>query len=181
MGSDPSTSVVNKYLQSWDVSNLFVVGGSAFPQNPANGPTETIGMLACGPPMRSRTTFATRTPWSEQRREPLRQPRNLLVATRFPTPCQLSARGHRLAAPCARVAIGKRRKASESRWVSPLAVEPDPRAHQNREALPTENRFSHRLIVAVNWLWSYLTFQRGAKIIVDGDVTQVCKTIECSG
>jgi gluconate 2-dehydrogenase alpha chain len=47
MGSDPSTSVVNKYLQSWDVSNLFVVGGSAFPQQPANGPTETIGMLAC--------------------------------------------------------------------------------------------------------------------------------------
>jgi gluconate 2-dehydrogenase alpha chain len=47
MGSDPSTSVVDKYLQSWDVSNLFVVGGSAFPQNPANGPTATIGMLAC--------------------------------------------------------------------------------------------------------------------------------------
>jgi gluconate 2-dehydrogenase alpha chain len=47
MGSDPSTSVVNRYLQSWDVSNLSVVGGSAFPQNPANGPTETIGMLAC--------------------------------------------------------------------------------------------------------------------------------------
>ena len=47
MGDDPSTSVVNKYLQSWDVSNLFVVGGSAFPQQPANGPTETIGMLAC--------------------------------------------------------------------------------------------------------------------------------------
>jgi gluconate 2-dehydrogenase alpha chain len=41
--SDPSTSVVSKYLQSWDVSNLFVVGGSAFP---ASGPTETIGMLA---------------------------------------------------------------------------------------------------------------------------------------
>ncbi|WP_454691591.1 GMC family oxidoreductase [Achromobacter aloeverae] len=47
MGADPCTSVVNKYLQSWDVSNLFVVGGSAFPQNAANGPTETIGMLAC--------------------------------------------------------------------------------------------------------------------------------------
>ena len=47
MGRDPSTSVVNKYLELWDVSNLFVVGGSAFPQNPANGPTETIGMLAC--------------------------------------------------------------------------------------------------------------------------------------
>jgi gluconate 2-dehydrogenase alpha chain len=47
MGTDPSTSVVNKYLQSWDVSNVFVVGGSAFPQNPAQGPTATIGMLAC--------------------------------------------------------------------------------------------------------------------------------------
>jgi gluconate 2-dehydrogenase alpha chain len=47
MGADPSTSVVNKYLQSWDVPNLFVVGGSSFPQNPAQGPTATIGMLAC--------------------------------------------------------------------------------------------------------------------------------------
>lgn len=28
-------------------AHLFVVGGSAFPQNPAQGPTETIGMLAC--------------------------------------------------------------------------------------------------------------------------------------
>ncbi len=47
MGADPSTSVVNKHLQSWDVPNLFVVGGSAYPQNAAVGPTETIGMLAC--------------------------------------------------------------------------------------------------------------------------------------
>jgi len=47
MGADPATSVVNKYLQSWDVSNLFVVGGSAFPQNGASPPTETIGALAC--------------------------------------------------------------------------------------------------------------------------------------
>jgi gluconate 2-dehydrogenase alpha chain len=47
MGADPATSVVNRYLQSWDVSNLFVVGGSAFPHNSAQGPTETIGMLAC--------------------------------------------------------------------------------------------------------------------------------------
>lgn len=47
MGADPATSVVNKHLQSWDVSNVFVVGGSAFPQNAAVGPTETIGMLAC--------------------------------------------------------------------------------------------------------------------------------------
>jgi len=47
MGADPATSAVNKYLQSWDVHNVFVVGGSAFPQNSANPPTETIGMLAC--------------------------------------------------------------------------------------------------------------------------------------
>jgi len=47
MGTDPSTAAVNRYMQSWDVPNLFVVGGSAFPQNPAQGPTETIGMLAC--------------------------------------------------------------------------------------------------------------------------------------
>jgi gluconate 2-dehydrogenase alpha chain len=47
MGANPSTSVVNKYLQSWDVHNVFVVGGSAFPQNAGNPPTETIGMLAC--------------------------------------------------------------------------------------------------------------------------------------
>jgi gluconate 2-dehydrogenase alpha chain len=47
MGADPATSVVNKCLQTWDVPNVFVVGGSAFPQNAANPPTETIGALAC--------------------------------------------------------------------------------------------------------------------------------------
>jgi gluconate 2-dehydrogenase alpha chain len=47
MGSDPSTSVVNKYLQSWDTHNVFVVGASAFPQNSANPPTLTVGALAC--------------------------------------------------------------------------------------------------------------------------------------
>ncbi|HTP96769.1 MAG TPA: GMC family oxidoreductase [Burkholderiales bacterium] len=47
MGADPATSAVNKYLQSWDVPNVFVVGGSAFPQNAANSPTQTIGTLAC--------------------------------------------------------------------------------------------------------------------------------------
>jgi gluconate 2-dehydrogenase alpha chain len=47
MGADPATSVVNKYLQCWDAHNLFVVGGSAFPQNGANNPTTTIGALAC--------------------------------------------------------------------------------------------------------------------------------------
>jgi gluconate 2-dehydrogenase alpha chain len=47
MGSDPDTSAVNKYLQCWDVPNLFVVGGSAFPQNPGHHPSGTIGALAC--------------------------------------------------------------------------------------------------------------------------------------
>ena len=47
MGADPATSAVNKYLQSWDVSNVFAIGGSAFPQNSAYAPTGTIGTLAC--------------------------------------------------------------------------------------------------------------------------------------
>ncbi len=46
MGSDPATSAVNKYLQSWDVSNLFVLGASAFPQNPGYNPTGTVAALA---------------------------------------------------------------------------------------------------------------------------------------
>ena len=32
MGDDPKTSVVNCYLQCWDVHNVFSIGGSAFPQ-----------------------------------------------------------------------------------------------------------------------------------------------------
>jgi gluconate 2-dehydrogenase alpha chain len=47
MGADPATSAVNKYLQAWDVPNVFVVGASAFPQNSANSPTGTVGALAC--------------------------------------------------------------------------------------------------------------------------------------
>lgn len=46
MGADPKTSVVNRYLQSWDVPNLFVVGASAFPQNAGYNPTGTVGALA---------------------------------------------------------------------------------------------------------------------------------------
>jgi gluconate 2-dehydrogenase alpha chain len=45
MGDDPKTSVVNRYLQSWDVPNLFVVGASAFPQNAGYNPTGTVGAL----------------------------------------------------------------------------------------------------------------------------------------
>jgi gluconate 2-dehydrogenase alpha chain len=46
MGTDPKTSAVNKYLQSWDVPNVFVVGASAFPQNARYNPTGTVGALA---------------------------------------------------------------------------------------------------------------------------------------
>ena len=46
MGTDPSTSALNRYLQSWDVPNLFVMGASAFPQNAGYNPTGTVAALA---------------------------------------------------------------------------------------------------------------------------------------
>jgi gluconate 2-dehydrogenase alpha chain len=45
MGDDPKTSVVNRYLQSWDVPNVFVLGASAYPQNASWNPTNTLGAL----------------------------------------------------------------------------------------------------------------------------------------
>jgi len=46
MGADPATSVVNRYLQVWDVPNLFVTGACVFPQNPGYNPTGTLAALA---------------------------------------------------------------------------------------------------------------------------------------
>ncbi|MEJ0011033.1 MAG: GMC family oxidoreductase [Bauldia sp.] len=46
MGADPKTSVVNKYLQVWDVPNVFVTGASVFPQNAGKNPTGPVGALA---------------------------------------------------------------------------------------------------------------------------------------
>src|SRR5699024_1844915 len=46
MGADPKTSAVNNYMQMWDVDNLFVVGGSAFPQFGGHHPTPTICALS---------------------------------------------------------------------------------------------------------------------------------------
>jgi gluconate 2-dehydrogenase alpha chain len=47
MGSDPKASVVNRYSQSWDVPNLFVVGSSTFPTMGSGfNPTLTIQALA---------------------------------------------------------------------------------------------------------------------------------------
>ena len=45
MGADPATSALNRYLQSWDVPNVFVTGASAFPQNIGYNPTGLIGGL----------------------------------------------------------------------------------------------------------------------------------------
>jgi gluconate 2-dehydrogenase alpha chain len=45
MGNDPTTSVVNRYLQCWDVPNVFVVGASAFQHNATYNPTDTVGAL----------------------------------------------------------------------------------------------------------------------------------------
>ena len=46
MGAHPGTSAVNRYLQSWDVPNVFVVGASVFPHNSAYNPTGPVGALA---------------------------------------------------------------------------------------------------------------------------------------
>jgi gluconate 2-dehydrogenase alpha chain len=46
MGANPRESVVNKYLQSWDLHNLFVMGASAFPQNSSYNPTGPVGAMA---------------------------------------------------------------------------------------------------------------------------------------
>ena len=46
MGADPKTSVVNRYGQSWDVPNLFVIGSSTFPTMSGFNPTLTIQALA---------------------------------------------------------------------------------------------------------------------------------------
>ena len=45
MGDDPKTSAVNRYLQSWDVHNVFVCGASAFANNGGYNPTGTVGAL----------------------------------------------------------------------------------------------------------------------------------------
>jgi gluconate 2-dehydrogenase alpha chain len=46
MGSDPKTSVVNRYGQTWDIPNLFVIGSSTFPSMSGFNPTLTIQAVA---------------------------------------------------------------------------------------------------------------------------------------
>jgi gluconate 2-dehydrogenase alpha chain len=45
LGANDTHSVVNRYLQHWQVQNLFVLGASAFPQNPSGNPTLTAVAL----------------------------------------------------------------------------------------------------------------------------------------
>jgi gluconate 2-dehydrogenase alpha chain len=45
MGVDPKNSAVNRYLQSWDVHNVFVAGASAFPQGLGYNPTGLVAAL----------------------------------------------------------------------------------------------------------------------------------------
>ena len=45
MGSDPATSVLNEFNQSWDVPNLYVTDASSYVSNGAVGPTLTIMAL----------------------------------------------------------------------------------------------------------------------------------------
>jgi len=46
MGDDPATSAVNRYLQSWEVPNVFVQGASVFPLKAGKDVTGTLGALA---------------------------------------------------------------------------------------------------------------------------------------
>jgi gluconate 2-dehydrogenase alpha chain len=46
MGSDPSTSVTNKYGQVWDTPNVFVTGAALYPQNAGMNPTGPLLALA---------------------------------------------------------------------------------------------------------------------------------------
>jgi gluconate 2-dehydrogenase alpha chain len=45
-GTNPKTSVVNRYLQAWEADNVFVMGASVFPQNASYNPTGVVGALA---------------------------------------------------------------------------------------------------------------------------------------
>jgi gluconate 2-dehydrogenase alpha chain len=46
MGTNPKDSVINSYLQVWDVPNVFSMGSGAFPQNAGYNPTATVAALA---------------------------------------------------------------------------------------------------------------------------------------
>ena len=59
MGADPDTSVVNKWHQSWDVPNLFIVDGSVFATGGVVNPTPTVAALALRAAEHLRDNFRT--------------------------------------------------------------------------------------------------------------------------
>ncbi|MEZ5670572.1 MAG: GMC family oxidoreductase [Alphaproteobacteria bacterium] len=58
MGDDPATSVVNKWHQSWDCPNLYVMDGSVMATGAAINPTSTITALAYRAASHLAETFA---------------------------------------------------------------------------------------------------------------------------
>ena len=46
MGTDRNTSVLNRYMQSWDVHNVFAVGSGVFPVGIGYNPTGLATALA---------------------------------------------------------------------------------------------------------------------------------------
>jgi len=57
MGHDPKTSALNRYLQSWDVHNVFVCGASAFANNGGYNPTGTVAALTLWAAAAIRATY----------------------------------------------------------------------------------------------------------------------------
>ena len=58
MGDDPADSVVNRWHQSWDVPNLYLMDGSVLPTGAAVNPTSTIGAVVLRAASHLRDTFA---------------------------------------------------------------------------------------------------------------------------
>lgn len=58
LGGDPRDSVVNKWGQSWDVPNLYLMDGSVLPTGGAVNPTSTIGALSLRNATHLRDRFA---------------------------------------------------------------------------------------------------------------------------
>ena len=73
MGDDPKSSVVNRYLQSWDAHNLFIQGASVFPQQHGYNPTgiRWARLPTCRPRQsHAKTISSIQDRWFTPEREP---------------------------------------------------------------------------------------------------------------
>jgi len=69
MGSDPTTAVVNKFYQSFDVQNLFIVAASNFPQrlSPRSNANRQPPVTSSSTVRRERCNACASTdPWGEE-------------------------------------------------------------------------------------------------------------------